>query len=61
MGRKISRVYYSSKGLWKGLPSFKKLPKEGRMAEDVAKLWPMNLRSCLKKAECLRMLQSFGR
>ena len=41
MGRKISRVYYSSKGLWKGLPLFKKLTKEARMSEDVAKLWPM--------------------
>ena len=36
MGRKISRVYYSSKGFWKGLPLFKKLTKEARMSEDVA-------------------------
>ena len=41
MGRKISRVYCCSKGFWKGLPAFKRLVKEARVSEDVAKLWPM--------------------
>ena len=41
MGRKIARVYHSSKGCWKELPAFKKLAKEARVSEDVVKLWPM--------------------
>ncbi|PFX28891.1 hypothetical protein AWC38_SpisGene6398 [Stylophora pistillata] len=39
MGRKLSRVYYSPKGFWKGLDTVKKLAKEAGVPEDVAKLW----------------------
>ncbi|PFX23465.1 hypothetical protein AWC38_SpisGene11968 [Stylophora pistillata] len=43
MERKLSRVYYSPKGFWKGLGkglgAVKKLAEEARVPEDVAKLW----------------------
>lgn len=41
MERKLSRVYYSPKGFWKGLGAVKKLAEEARVPEDVAKLWLM--------------------
>ena len=41
MERKLSRVYYSPKGLWKGLAVVKKLAKEAGVSEDNAKLWLM--------------------
>lgn len=41
MDRKLSRVYYSPKGFWKGLGAVKKLAEEARVPEDVTKLWLM--------------------
>ena len=41
MERKLSRVYYSPKGFWKGLGAVKKLAEEARVPEDVTKLWLM--------------------
>ena len=38
---KLSRIYYSPKGFWKGLPAVKKSAKEAGMSEDVEKLWLM--------------------
>ena len=38
MERKLLRVYYSPKGLWKGLAVVKKLAKEAGVSEDNAKL-----------------------
>ena len=38
MERKLSRVYYSPKGFWKGLPSVKKLAKEARVSADDERL-----------------------
>ena len=39
--KKLSRIYYSPKGFWKGLPAVKKLSQESRVSEDKAKLWLM--------------------
>ena len=39
--RKLSNVYYSPKGFWKGLLAVKKLPQEAGVSEDEAKLWLM--------------------
>ena len=39
--RKLSRIYYSSKGFWKGLPAVKKLADASGVSEDEAKLWLM--------------------
>ena len=39
--KKLSRIYYSPKGFWKGLPAVKKLSQEARVPEDEAKLWLM--------------------
>ncbi|PFX13408.1 hypothetical protein AWC38_SpisGene22506 [Stylophora pistillata] len=41
MEGKLSRVYYSPKGFWKGLDAVKKLVKEDGVPEDVARLWLM--------------------
>ena len=39
--KKLSRIYYSPKGFWKGLPAVKKLSQESGVSEDKAKLWLM--------------------
>ena len=39
--KKLSRIYYSPKGFWKGLPAVKKLSQESGVSEDEAKLWLM--------------------
>ena len=39
--KKLSRIYYSPKGFWKGLPAVKKLSQEAGVSEDEAKLWLM--------------------
>ena len=39
--KKLSRIYYSLKGFWKGLPAVKKLSQEAGVSEDEAKLWLM--------------------
>ena len=41
MEKKISKIYHSPKGFWKGLPAVKKLAQEDGVSEDVAKLWLM--------------------
>ena len=39
--KKLSRIYYSPKGFWKGLSAVKKLSQEAGVSEDKAKLWLM--------------------
>ena len=39
--KKLSKIYYSPKGFWKGLPAVKKLSQEAGVSEDKAKLWLM--------------------
>ena len=39
MDAKLSKIYYSPKGYWKGLAAVKKLPTAAKVAEDVAKKW----------------------
>ena len=39
--KKLSRIYYSPKVFWKGLPAVKKLSQEAGVSEDEAKLWLM--------------------
>ena len=39
--KKLSRIYYSPKGFWKGLSAVKKLSQEAGVSEDKAKLWMM--------------------
>ena len=41
MERKLSRICYSLKGIWKGLAAVKKLAKEAGVCEDNTKLWLM--------------------
>ena len=41
MERKISRICYSPRGIWKGLAAVKKLAKEAGVCEDNTKLWLM--------------------
>ena len=41
MERKLSRICYSIKGIWKGLAAVKKLAKEAGVCEDNTKLWLM--------------------
>ena len=38
---RLSKIYYSPKGFWKGLEAVKKLSQEAGVSEDVAKLWLM--------------------
>ena len=38
---KLSRIYDSPKGFWKGLPAVKKLAQEAEVSENLAKLWLM--------------------
>ena len=39
--RKLSRICYSPKGVWKELPAVKKLTEAAGVSEDEAKLWLM--------------------
>ena len=39
MDSKLSRIYYSPKGYWKGLAAVKKLSSTAKVEEDVAKRW----------------------
>ena len=39
MDSKLSKIYYSPKGYWKGLAAVKKLAAAAKVAEDVAKRW----------------------
>jgi len=39
--KKLSKIYYSPKGFWKGLEAVKKLAQEMGVSEDVAKFWLM--------------------
>ena len=39
--KKLSKIYYSPKGFWKGLPAVKKLSQEAGVSEDKGKLWLM--------------------
>ena len=39
MDTKLSKIYYSPKGYWKGLAAVKKLATAGRVSEDTAKKW----------------------
>ena len=39
MDTKLSKIYYSPKGYWKGLATVKKLAAAAKVAEDVAKRW----------------------
>ena len=39
MDAKLSKIYYSPKGYWKGLAAVKKLGAAAKVAEDVAKRW----------------------
>ena len=39
--RKLSKIYYSPKGYWKGLQAAKKLSQESGVPENEAKLWLM--------------------
>ena len=41
MERKLSRICYSPRGIWKGLAAVKKLAKEAGVCEDNTKLWLM--------------------
>ena len=39
MEAKLSKIYYSPKGYWKGLAAVKKLSSTANVSEDVAKRW----------------------
>ena len=39
MDAKLSKIFYSPKGYWKGLAAVKKLAAAAKVAEDVAKRW----------------------
>ena len=39
MDSKLSKIYYSPKGYWKGLAAVKKLSSTAKVGEDVAKRW----------------------
>ena len=39
MDAKLSKIYYSPKGYWKGLAAIKKLAAAAKVSEDVAKQW----------------------
>ena len=41
MEKKLSRIYYSPKGFWKGLSAVKKLSQEAGVSEDEAKIFLM--------------------
>ena len=39
MDAKLSKIYYSPKGYWKGLAAVKKLDAAAKVGEEVAKRW----------------------
>ena len=39
MDRKLSSIYYSPKGYWKGIAAIKKLASAAKVSEDVARAW----------------------
>ena len=39
MEAKLSKIYHSPKGYWKGLAAVKKLASTAKVSEDVAKRW----------------------
>jgi len=39
MDPKLSKVYYSPKGYWKGISAIKKLPEAAKVPEETAKQW----------------------
>ena len=39
MDSKLSKIYYSPRGYWKGLAAVKKLAAAARASEDVTKKW----------------------
>ena len=39
MDGKLSKIYYSPKGYWKGLAAVKKLASTAKVEEDVARRW----------------------
>ena len=39
MEAKLSKIYYSPRGYWKGLAAIKQLAAAGKVSEDVAKQW----------------------
>ena len=39
MDSKLSKVYYSPQGYWKGLSAIKKLAEAAKVPEDTAKQW----------------------
>ena len=39
MEAKLSKIYYSPRGYWKGLTAVKKLASAAKVSEDVAKQW----------------------
>ena len=39
MDAKLSKIYYSPKGYWKGLAAVKKLAAAAKVAADVARKW----------------------
>ena len=41
MDSKLSKIYYSPKGYWKGTAAIKKLAEAAKVSEDSAKMWLM--------------------
>jgi len=41
MDSKLSKIYYSPKGYWKGISAIKKLAEAAKVSEDSAKMWLM--------------------
>ena len=39
MDAKLSNIYYSPKGYWKGLAAIKQLAKEARVSEEAVRAW----------------------
>ena len=39
MEAKLSKIYYSPQGYWKGLAAVKKLATAAKVSEDVARAW----------------------
>jgi len=39
MDAKLSKIYYSPKGYWKGTVAIKKLAEAAKVSEDSAKMW----------------------
>ena len=39
MDAKLTKIYYSPKGYWKGMAAIKKLANAAKVSEDEAKRW----------------------